>query len=1537
MTTSDNDDAPSVALSVSPGTIAESGGAATVRAVLSRASGAATTLTVTGVTGLYTPGADATIVIAAGATTSTDTATIAAVDDDVHQGSAGRAVTVTATVANDRAAADATTMAVTGAALALTDDDAPPGATLSLNPASTAENGGASAVSAALSHPSGAATTVTVTAVPGFYTVGSDATIVIAAGATTAATDTAAITAVDNDVDEPNRTATVTATLSNDRGAGSVTGATLTLEDDEATPTVTLSVSPASISENGGAATVRATLSGRSSEPTTVTVTAQANVFTAPSGAAGRIVIAAGDTTAAGDTVTITAVDNAVDAADNPVTVAATAGNGHGVGAVTGASLTLTDDDVAAIVTSPQTSAASRVRTSEDGSTAAVAVSLATGPTGNVVLDVASSDTAQGTVSPAMLTFTSTNWNTAQTVTLTGVDDSPGAADGSQTYTVSLTVNTANTADANYDALPAVTIYAVNADDELGLDVGAVSGPMTEAGGTATFTVRLVTDPALATQASQSVTVSVTSRDAGEGTVSPPSLAFTAGASGTWSTAQTVTVTGVDDAIDDGDVAWDVRLDTSSAAGSDYHNVPDVDVAVTTTDNDDAPGVTLSVSPGSIAESGGTATVSATLSRASGAATTLTVTGVTGLYTPGADATIVIAAGATTSTDTATVEAEDDTVHQGSAGRAVTVTATVANDRAAADATTMAVTGAALALTDDEKGLVFGQEVVTVAEGGTAGYTVALNSEPTGSVSVSVSSDNADVTVSSPPLPLTFTTSNWNEAQTVTVRAAADGDDSADTATVSHSASGGGYDGEAGTVEVAVSGAGDTKVAVVAGTREYSIEGRRVTVTVEAGVPDGIEVDLAGVGSGSLLTLTFRQWPDDARLEDAAGRRHGLGPVGSRVVVNVVASGVPAGGVRLCLPVSEGLRTARAAVPGRVLVLLRSGAEVADSGEVAGGDGVVNAVCASGVASFSPFAVGYLDGKPTFEFDDVPDMVFTVDEAIVPVTLPSAAGGDFPMGEALGPPTLAPDLPPGLDFDDGVGEDECPGWPAYTLCGTPTEEFAQRRYTWTTRQDLDEQDAMLDFTIEVVAARAQAHARLKALNASVLPEVARASWDSWTEAVTGRLESPGGGAGEGAAAALAGFVQANEQALEEGASWKELLSGRSFAVALGGEEGEDAGAGTGLGRPVTVWGAGDRRSLSRDVPALKWSGDLFAAHLGADVELGSGVTGGVGVSWFESRVDYVDRGGEDGPVEGKHRTRMASVQPYLGWSWEGGARLWGSVGYGSGEVEIEDEDLVERFGRQRSDSRFAAVAVGGAMRLVSEGALRLDLKGEGQMTRYVVDDNGDLMAGLSVQTQRVRVSAEGTREYALDGGGRVSPSGELGVRWDGGDGATGAGVEVGAGVSWSGAGRMTLEVGGRWLVAHRSGLEEWGLSGGVRVEPEADGRGLSLSVAPGWGEAGSGAARLWEEGMAGRGETAEVRSGAVLEAELGYGVGAFGGFWVATPYTRLGLAQEERRYGLGWRLSRPGEAFALDLEASRRERATARPEHGVGLELRLRW
>ena len=1187
--------------------------------------------------------------------------------------------------------------------------------------------------------------------------------------------------------------------------------------------------------------------------------------------------------------------------------------------------------------------------------------------------------------------------------------------------------------------------------------MGTVTGQATEAGGTAAFTVALHTQPSAA------VTVSVTSRETGEGRVSAgggapaASTTLTFGTTA-WSTPQTVTVTGVDDAIDDGDVVWDVRLDTSSAAGSDYHNVPDVDVAVMTTDNDDAPGVTLSVSPGTIAEDGGTAAVGAVLSNPSSQPTTVTVTAVANAYT--------VASGAG---------------------------ATAANDRGIG-----AVAGAALTLVDDDTaGLAFAragdpefaEEPVLDVDAGAGGvsYTVALTSEPTGAVTVSISGDNADVTVSPPSL--SFTAADWQEGQTVTVRAVADDDEEADAAVVlAHVAGGGGYDGVTKAVTVAVAEAGDTVAALEPGKEEtYRVVGSRRIVVETAAASDAedeaayraavegfvlIRYEVVGDAPGGVLRLTVAPVSNEARTrmergafgwgEFGFGYSEQAGSAAGRMALDVEAEGMM---LDFCLFITGRIRAAAA---GSVLVLLHHDGSAGGVWTVVEGSGENDDgthVCASGVEDFSSFAVGWknkvpswagveletlgpyvagewlpedlglpgllpenvgdapvryelagpegaplpawltfdksgkdeeveegagcpgeveraLCGKTSAEMDDttleftlvaidrhedrtepglaveieidedlvptfggatVEAQVYTLEEAIEPLLLPEASGGNGTLDY-----TLAPALPRGLVLDE-EGTGACGA--ARTVCGTPAEVAVETVYTWSAEdRDGDETAPPVRFTIEVEEGRRKARARLRRLNESILPEVSRASWDSAMAAVAGRLETSAGGggsgaSGEGLATALAGFVQANEQALEDDASWKETLSGQSFAVALGGGEGEGAaGPGTGLGRSVVVWGAGDRRHLSRDEPWLKWSGDLSAFHLGADAAFGSGLTGGLGVSWFESLVDYVDRS-DDEPIEGVHRSRMASVQPYVGWSSSEGTRLWASVGYGSGEIEIDDEDLVERFGRQRSGSALLAAAAGGAVRLTPAGATRLDLKGEGQATRYEVDENGDLIEGLAVQTQRLRVAVQGSREYVLGGGGRLTPSAELGVRWDGGDGATGAGGEVGGGVSWTGPGRLVLEAGGRWLVVHRSGLEEWGLTGGLMLEPRANGRGLSLSVAPGWGEAGSGVSRLWEEGMAGRGETAEVGSGAVLEAEVGYGVGAFGGFGVATPYTRFGQAREERRYGLGWRLGRgpgagsrePGDGFALDLGVWRRERAMERAEHGVGLDLHLHW
>ncbi|MEP0857507.1 Calx-beta domain-containing protein, partial [Trichocoleus sp. DQ-U1] len=134
-------------------------------------------------------------------------------------------------------------------------------------------------------------------------------------------------------------------------------------------------------------------------------------------------------------------------------------------------------------------------------------------------------------------------------------------------------------------------------DETAGFTVTPISGNTTEAGGTATFTVKLNSQP------TANVTLGLTSSDTTEGTVSSPSLTFTAN---NWNIAQTVTVKGVDDALVDGNIAYNIITTPGVSTDLNYNKLNPVDVAVTNIDND-AAGFTITPISGNTTEAGGAA------------------------------------------------------------------------------------------------------------------------------------------------------------------------------------------------------------------------------------------------------------------------------------------------------------------------------------------------------------------------------------------------------------------------------------------------------------------------------------------------------------------------------------------------------------------------------------------------------------------------------------------------------------------------------------------------------------------------------------------------------------------------------------------------------------------------------------------------------------------------------------------------------------------------------------------------------------------
>ncbi|TWA58061.1 hemolysin type calcium-binding protein [Azospirillum baldaniorum] len=100
--------------------------------------------------------------------------------------------------------------------------------------------------------------------------------------------------------------------------------------------------------------------------------------------------------------------------------------------------------------------------TDEAGGTVTVAVVLATRPRGDVTIPLSVSKPGEAQISVGSLTFTTANWDTPQTVTVTGLDD--GVNDGAQAY--NLVLGAITSTDSRYAGLDPADVALSNADDD---------------------------------------------------------------------------------------------------------------------------------------------------------------------------------------------------------------------------------------------------------------------------------------------------------------------------------------------------------------------------------------------------------------------------------------------------------------------------------------------------------------------------------------------------------------------------------------------------------------------------------------------------------------------------------------------------------------------------------------------------------------------------------------------------------------------------------------------------------------------------------------------------------------------------------------------------------------------------------------------------------------------------------------------------------------------------------------------------------------
>ena len=376
-----------------------------------------------------------------------------------------------------------------------------------------------------------------------------------------------------------------------------------------------------------------------------------------------------------------------------------------------------------------------------------------------------------------------------------------------------------------------------------------------------------------------------------------------------------------------------------------------------------------------------------------------------------------------------------------------------------------------------------------------------------------------------------------------------------------------------------------------------------------------------------------------------------------------------------------------------------------------------------------------------------------------------------------------------------------------------------------------------------------------------------------------------------------------------GLGGENLLTSSSFALTRE----------TRQGGILSFWSRGARSSFAGGEEALSLGGDVRTAMFGADYAKGP-LVAGLSLSNSRGLGEYA------GVTAGQVASAVTGLYPWLGYKLSDRVSVWGVTGYGKGALTLTPGEGAAL----TSGLSMAMGAAGTRGALVTNGtngfelAFKADALWVGTSIDGVEGPDGNLTA-TAAAVSRFRTGLEAARGYALAGRLSLRPSVEVGLRHDGGDAETGAGLDVGGGlvVSDTSTG-LAVDLRMRMLVMHQAdGFRERGMALSLSYNPTpSTPLGFTARVAPSWGgEATSGAEAMWGRetmvGMANGG----LASGNRLDGEVGYGL-PVGSRFVGTPRAGVSTSEYGRDYRVGYGLgvlNRERLNLALGVDAHRRE------------------
>ena len=647
-------------------------------------------------------------------------------------------------------------------------------------------------------------------------------TVIIPAGETRA-TQSFGFSPVDDSIDEGTgetitfsatsqglATASATLTIADNDGKGiAVSEGMVTLEEDDAKgATYTVSL----VSEPSGTVTVRLAVSGNNE----VRASPQTLRFTATDWNAPQ-------------TVTVTAEHDDDGQADTAQIRHTASGADYARVSAVSVAVTVNDDDIRSVTISHEE------LTVREGGRGSYTVVLDTRPTGTVTVTPTVSGDDDVRVSPSTLRFSASRWNTPLTVTVTGAQDIDQAPD------IATIAHTVAGADYGTASVQANDIAVTITDDDVastGITISLSTDRVQESGGPIQITVtgELDASPALN---DTTVTLTLETGTAGDDdfvAIEPVPLTIRGGQ--TRGSAQ-VTVTPVADYIDEG-TGETLRLTATTIPDLELRPQATFEITIEDDDGPASDAITLAVSTQTLRENAGRTQITVTAELNAGPANNdIIVTLILETDSAGIDdfvqiepVNLTIERGRTNGSAQVPVNPVNDDIDEG-ADEILSLFADVSQPLDG-----LKIEGRnAFELTiedDDEAGLVFSRNAVTMREGESATYTVRLNSEPTEPTTMTLSVTGTDAQeVTANPESIVFTPADWNTPRTVTVSTTKDGDATPESAEIGHTLAGGGYDDIAGEVAITVDDIDTASRSVQIAIKPDRVEEDDATTTVE--------------------------------------------------------------------------------------------------------------------------------------------------------------------------------------------------------------------------------------------------------------------------------------------------------------------------------------------------------------------------------------------------------------------------------------------------------------------------------------------------------------------------------------------------------------------------------------------------------------------------------------------------------------------------------------------------------------------------------